>query len=94
MSKEVEGFSAEYGYGLEQCTEFFANVVAILARDFYQNIIGKIEPKIAADSMLYIKKDEDIKHNWSEERAQSIHETPGKPKWSRTVKSIKDNIFS
>lgn len=94
QSKEVAGLGAEYGYTLNECLTLFEQTVAFLSKDFYKTIVSKIDLEIAATSMQYIKKIEDIKHKWSEEKTQSIHGGSTKPQWSRTVKSIKDNIFN
>jgi len=41
--------------------------------------------------MAYIKKLEDIKHPWANEKVESFHKATGSSKWSKSIKSIKDN---
>jgi hypothetical protein len=94
MSKEVAGMGSEYGYALKDAYDLFPNTIAFLSGSFYNTVLTKIDPNISAISQNYIKPIEKIEHKWSETKASSIHATPEKPKWSKAVKSIKDNPFA
>lgn len=95
MSKQVSGFAAQYGYRVEDIYKAFPNFTKWLSDALYPRLIPRIDLTIARNSQIYIVPIEEIRHEWSKEKARSIHGHKG-PKdkspsrWSSSMKSIKD----
>lgn len=95
MSKQVAGFGAQYGYRVEDIYKGFPNFTKWLGDVLYPRLISRIDPSIAQNSQSYIIPIEEIKHEWSTQKARSIHghKAPGDKspsRWSKNVTSIKD----
>ena len=96
MSKQVSGFSAQYGYNVEDIYKAFPNFTKWLVSVLYPNLEKRIDPGVSQASRSYILPIEHIKHEWSKERVRSVHchtgmKDAGQPtRFSRNIKSIKD----
>lgn len=92
MSKEIAGFTADYGYKILDFYQAFPNMSDWLADECYAKFSRKINPEIATISEQYIVPIEEIKHKWSGDKVKSFHGASGKAKtWRRSFKSIKDD---
>jgi hypothetical protein len=93
-SKEVAGFTAEYGYTISDVRRLFQSTEQWLWDNLYHSILPKIDLNIAKQSMAYAKELDEINHTWADEKVMSFHyKSSTTPKWSKAVKSIKDDPF-
>jgi len=94
MSKEVAGYNSNYGYSIVDVYKLFIATEKWLISNLYRSILPKINEAIAKQSLEYIKELGEIKHSWADEKVKSVHyKTAGAPKWSKALKSIKDDPF-
>jgi hypothetical protein len=91
MSKEVMGKNRSYGFSVTDIYKAFPKMQAWIWDNFYRNLIPKIHPKVAQTTQQYIKPIEQIAHNWANEAIASFHVDKKNKKWSKSIKSIKDN---
>ena len=91
-SKEVAGFADEYAYSIAEVANAFINTQQWMLDNTYNNVLHKIDADIAQKSSGYIKKLEDIKHGWTQERVKPRYakSNDGRGKWSASTGSIKD----
>jgi hypothetical protein len=90
MAKEVAGHTAQYGYSVTEVYRVFSNMEAWTWDYLYKDMIRRVDANIAQQSLIYIKKLEDIRHPWANEKVTSMHKEPTKPTWSKSIKSIKN----
>lgn len=93
MSKEVAGRGAAYGFALKDVYKLFTKTEKWLWDHLYKNILPKIDIHIATQSQKYIKEVEDIEHTWAYDKVKPLHTSSNSPRWTKTMKSIKDDPF-
>lgn len=93
MAKEISGHGAIYGYSIFDVYRLFLKTEKWLWDNLYRSILPQINTEVAKQSQVYIQDIENITHDWAKERIQSIHHRTGSPRWSKTLKSIKDDPF-
>ena len=87
MSREITGHDGEFL--LKDVLQLFTHTVKYLEQNFYKNIAGKIDKRIAKKSSEQIKSLSTIEPKWSETKVHSFHKSSS-TKWSGSIKSIKD----
>ena len=92
MSIDVSGFSASYGYKIDDVYKAFPSLNKWIGKYLNPLIAAKLDPEIIAASIKYIVALSEIKHEWSDQKIKPIHSPKTNPqsKWSSTLKSIKD----
>jgi len=89
LAKEISGLSATNGYGLEQVLSYFNKTTKWMKNNYNPTIIALTDAEISNISLQFLKKIDEIKHKWSEQKTSSIH-MPGAKKWGSIIKSIKE----
>ncbi len=95
-AKELEFSKAEgYSYNLVQAASALELSVTYVNRHLDASLHGIVNKDIANASLPYIREVEDVQVRWADRRAQSIHgaHADSGSKWSKAVKSIKDDPF-
>lgn len=89
-SKEITGYAPTYGYTLLEFLKAFPNTTSYMEKYLFPKMKAITDPYISNYSKRYIKELQEITHQWSKSAVDSIHTEPGKSKWSKVVKSIKE----
>ena len=84
MSKEIAGFTADYGYKITDFYSAFPEMSDWLVDECYPKFNKLVDPSIANASERYVIPIDQIKHKWSGEKIKSFHGASGKEKsWKR-----------